>query len=144
MVDNMERSGGVALFWKDDLDVLVLNFYRHHIEATISSLSGTRWCFTSIYRYSKFKHSTWELLMRLNTHLHIPWLLGGNFNEVLAWNEKYGRDSRNNGEMFYFCKVLLDYDLDDLGFSGAKLIWDKFLSFETSKFSIWIFGVVTT
>lgn len=48
--DRRNRRGGLALFWKDTINLRVESYSIGHIDATISSGEGeAKWRFTSFY-----------------------------------------------------------------------------------------------
>jgi hypothetical protein len=51
------------------------------------------------------------------------WLVLGDFNEITALEEKFGRDDRNLHQMVAFCDALTDCTLLDLGFIGPLFTW---------------------
>jgi endonuclease/exonuclease/phosphatase family metal-dependent hydrolase len=51
------------------------------------------------------------------------WLVLGDFNEITALEEKFGRDDRNLHQMAAFCDALTDCTLLDLGFIGPLFTW---------------------
>ncbi|KAL9690658.1 hypothetical protein QQ045_011064 [Rhodiola kirilowii] len=61
---------------------------------------------------------SWELLRRLNTISNLPWIILGDFNEVLSDEEVVGVDPRKLWQMTNFRDVLEDCGLTDLGFKG--------------------------
>lgn len=126
-VDCIGRSGGLIILWRKTWDVSIRNYSRHHIDMVIKSEDGFSWRFTGIYGDPEraSRHYTWDLLRRLNTHLNIPWVCGGDFNEFLHLNEKKGGLDPGNQNIEAFRKVLEECKLDDLGFSGPKLTWDN-------------------
>lgn len=63
--DSMRPSGGLALFWKEEVDLKVLSLSKYHIDARIKEGDGSTWRFTGIYGgelRSEEKERTWELL----------------------------------------------------------------------------------
>ncbi|PON92153.1 Endonuclease/exonuclease/phosphatase [Trema orientale] len=99
----------------------------YHIDMVIKGEDGFSWRYTGIYGDPEraSRHYTWDILRRLNTHLNIPWVCGGDFNEFLHLNEKKGGLDPGNQNIEAFRKVLEECKLDDLGFSGPKLTWDN-------------------
>lgn len=55
----------------------------------------------------------------------MPWLCGGDFNEILKTHEKNGGRLRPYGQMESFREVLDECNLFDLGFVGNKFTWSK-------------------
>ena len=57
-------SGGLALFWRNGVDVNVKSMSKYHIDAIIKEVDGGRWRFTGIYGESKTeeKENTWACL----------------------------------------------------------------------------------
>ncbi|XP_024006491.1 uncharacterized protein LOC112083001 [Eutrema salsugineum] len=68
-VPPLGRSGGLAVFWNDDVKV--------------SSL------------YEDYRHELWERLERISTTRNGPWMLVGDFNEILSNEEKIGGQKLN-------------------------------------------------
>lgn len=56
---------------------------------------------------------------------HCSWLIKGDFNEILYYNEKLGGATRPHRQMSLFYDVLQDYQLLDLGFSRSKCTWSN-------------------
>jgi hypothetical protein len=51
----------------------------------------------------------------------LPWLLLGDFNEIVALEEKFGREDRSFRQMARFREALADCSLVDLGLLGRSL-----------------------
>jgi hypothetical protein len=68
------RSGGLALMWKNHVNVKLHNYSRYHIDVQIVKLVGFRWRFTGIYREPSTdkREKTWKLLRVLNQQLNLP------------------------------------------------------------------------
>ena len=60
-------------------------------------------------------------------HLHarasLPWVCLGDFNELLASDEKNGGNMRPMAPMVEFRHTLLHCGLVDMGFSGYRFTW---------------------
>lgn len=75
-----------------DIDLRVSSMNSHYIDSTVHGENDSRWRLTGIYGWpeSNQKHQTWDLIRSLGSDNNIPWLLGGDFNEVLRETEKRG------------------------------------------------------
>jgi hypothetical protein len=92
-VKNCEgQSGGLAMFWKREINLVTGLKSRYHIDSCIMDANGFQRRFTGIYgepaRDKKWK--TWKLLRILSQQSNLPWLCLGDFNEILYNHEKKG------------------------------------------------------
>lgn len=55
----------------------------------------------------------------------MSWLVLGDFNEIVALEEKFGRDDRSLSQMEVFRDTLTDWSLLDLGFVGPLFTWSN-------------------
>ncbi|XP_041001573.1 uncharacterized protein LOC121247264 [Juglans microcarpa x Juglans regia] len=124
-IDSVGRSGGLSLIWNSDLGVELKSFSRYHIDVHIKTEDLWEWRFTGLYGNPEVSSrcSTWNLIRTLNSIEQIPWLLGGNFNEVLHLHEKRGGRPRSITQIGVFREVLTDCNLRDLGFRGPRFTW---------------------
>jgi hypothetical protein len=91
VVDSMGRSGGLALFWTEHQSIDIQNYSRRHINAIIKSEGVAQpWKFTGFYGHPEVGHriESWHLLGHLCFYDPAPWLCVGDFNEILADDEK--------------------------------------------------------
>ncbi|KAL5804943.1 hypothetical protein ACOSQ3_031743 [Xanthoceras sorbifolium] len=139
-VDCVGKSGGLMLLWNDVWDVSVLSFSRGHIDVVIKMENNLRWRFTGFYGCPIPNHRTdsWELLRRLKAVNRLPWLCGGDFNELLHIEEKLGGNERIGPGMFNFRSIVELCDFVDLrggggggGFRNVQERLDRF--FATSQ-----------
>ncbi|TXG57139.1 hypothetical protein EZV62_018452 [Acer yangbiense] len=83
-------SGGLMLMWKKEMKVTVLSFSVGHIDVRIQMDDGFMWRFSGMYGDPSpgKRVRSWELLRRLREVDRLPWICGGDFNELLCMNEK--------------------------------------------------------
>ncbi|KAA3461725.1 Exo_endo_phos domain-containing protein [Gossypium australe] len=62
---------------------------------------------------------------RLAHEIDYPWLVEGDFNEILYSFEKSGGVQRDNKRMEAFRETLEDCQLVDIGFSGVWFTWER-------------------
>jgi hypothetical protein len=120
--DSDGASGGLALLWRNGIDLTVKSLSKYHIDAVIKGEDGISWWFTWIYGESKNdeKEKTWEIMRELKGKMDLPWMMCGNFNEILFGYEKDGGGGALRSErcMEKFKQALEDCSLHDLGFVG--------------------------
>ena len=94
------RSGGLALLWKEGFDVRLKSCFNTHIDVVMCEGNGAQsWRATGFYGHpdSGMRPISWKLLESLKSQCHMPWIVFGDFNEILNSDEKLGwldRDSR--------------------------------------------------
>ena len=97
------------------------------IDTVIFEGTDKAWRFTGFYGAPEthLRSVSWNLLRNLQNQLALPWLCGGDFNELLKSHEKKGGRPRPYGQMQKFRDVLDECGLWDLGFVGKKFTWFK-------------------
>ncbi len=124
-VPSLGRSGGLALLWKVEADVVIQNFSQHHIDAHVDSKQANCWRLTGFYGRPEHhrRRESWALLKHLSGMDGLPWCCLGDFNEILRVNEKYGGRERSLRQILDFQEAVNTCNLVDLGFHGAKYTW---------------------
>jgi exonuclease III len=125
-VEGKGTGGGLALWWRDGVEVEVRPWCQYFIDAKITSEAGI-WRFTGIYGEprTELRGKTWEALHFLRAQDDLPWLCAGDFNEILCQNEQLGLNERSEGQMARFRDCLTDCRLTNLGFSSYPYTWDN-------------------
>ncbi|GMI71184.1 hypothetical protein HRI_000787700 [Hibiscus trionum] len=120
--------GGLSLAWMSDTSVSIQSFSSFHIDDVIKENHSTReWRLAGFYGNSveRLRVESWDLLQSLGVDQSLPWLVVGDFNEILLSSEKQGSRIRSDRNMDAFCRALEDCELEDLGFSGNWYTWGK-------------------
>jgi exonuclease III len=84
------RSGGLAMFWRREINVSLRWMGRMHIDVDVEEEDGFKWRLTGIYgepRHDK-REETCKLLRTLHQQSDLPWLCIGDFNEIMYSFEK--------------------------------------------------------
>ncbi|KAL5574982.1 hypothetical protein UlMin_016681 [Ulmus minor] len=103
------RSGGLCLYWSTGADVQLLLGSKGHIDVIVTT-------------HNSLTHS-WDLLKRLGDCHSLPWLCGGDLNEILFDYEKSGGGNRAPSLMQNFRECLDHCGLADLGYRGPHFTW---------------------
>ncbi|KAA3468220.1 reverse transcriptase [Gossypium australe] len=120
--------GGLCLAWRKDFRVSLKTFSKNHIDVKVaeSNVQG-EWRYTGFYGlpYANDQHDSWRLLRALGQEQQLPWLVSGDFNEILYPFEKSGGQLREERRMVAFREALEDCQLMDLGFQGPWFTWER-------------------
>lgn len=127
VVDSKHRRGGLILMWREPFSVNIQSYSDGHIDCIVSN-NDSPWRFTGFYGNSvvNLRRQSWQLLQRL-ANIHelnmLPWLVGGDFNEILYESEKVGGLSRPTSQMTAFADVLTSCGLYDIHAKGDPYTW---------------------
>uniref|UniRef100_A0A2N9FS77 Uncharacterized protein n=1 Tax=Fagus sylvatica TaxID=28930 RepID=A0A2N9FS77_FAGSY len=139
------RQSCLAMLWSSDITVSVRSYSPRHIDAEIILENGVHWRFTGFYGNPEHHRRTksWNLMRRLGAECSLPWLVCGDFNEIMDNGEKLGFRSRAQRLMANFREALTNCELSDLGFQGPKFTWSNLQSNENVIFAKLDRGVST-
>ncbi|XVE83785.1 hypothetical protein DITRI_Ditri16bG0114600 [Diplodiscus trichospermus] len=126
-VDPMGQSGGLAMLWKEQVDLRITSFSKNHIDVEIVDTNDLKWRLTGFYEEpdTNSRKLSWNLLRNLGIRNNIPWICMGDFNEILWAQEKEWGMTRPKWQMKAFRDVLEKVELDDLGFSDHWFTWKR-------------------
>ncbi|CAA7049076.1 unnamed protein product [Microthlaspi erraticum] len=117
-------GGGLALFWKQEVELTVLSSCDNYIETTVTYKEKI---FITTFVYGEPDHSKrkgiWEELTAKNVPRDQPWFLTGDFNDILDHSEKTGGPVRAEGTFGDFRAFLSQGDLFDIPYAGNPLSW---------------------
>ncbi|GLT27731.1 hypothetical protein SLA2020_027080 [Shorea laevis] len=115
-VDRSGRSGGVAVLWTNEVQLSLRSYSRNHINMGVDNLGHHTWRFTGFYGYPERnrRRSSWALLRELAAQSSLPWLIGGDFNDLLSPEEKMGGAPQPNWMLQGFQEAVEDCGLTEL------------------------------
>ncbi|XP_019164501.1 PREDICTED: uncharacterized protein LOC109160652 [Ipomoea nil] len=128
VVDADRHKGGLALLWSKAVDLTVMGYSNNHIDCYVSlDVGSPTWRFTGYYGYPKRQHrrSAWQFMRQLAAQSMLPWLVMGDFNDLLDQSEKRGRAPHPPWCIRGFREAVLDCGLQDLPFSGYQFTWHR-------------------
>ena len=127
VVESDGRAGGLVLFYhkvnKVELNYISANF----IDILFMNEEVVQWRFTGFYGHPNWsdRNLSWEDIRNLYHKGNHPWVVLGDFNEILYSSEKEGGNARPNGMMKDFRDCLAECGLDDMGFIGDPFTWRR-------------------
>ena len=127
IIPRKKLSGGLALFWMNELDLHICTFSPRHIDAMVNPRIGDAWHFTSFYGALEVanREDSWSLLRHLGSQFEMSWVCIGDFKEITRLEEKLGGPICPKKQMQSFRDCLDFYSLKDLGFSGLPFTWSS-------------------
>ncbi|XP_074315649.1 uncharacterized protein LOC141651854 [Silene latifolia] len=124
--DSIGRKAGVAIIWRSGAEVRLISSSAHHVDVEVRGLfSEDTWRLTGFYGWAdnEEKDLSWQLLRDLRGLSTLPWLIIGDFNQILYDHEKKGGVPRAQGDMDKFRFTLDDCGLVDISYSGETFTW---------------------
>ncbi|KAK6131702.1 hypothetical protein DH2020_034499 [Rehmannia glutinosa] len=125
-VPSVGRSGGLALLWKQNLDVSLRGFHERFIDAYVN-LGRIKFRFTGVYGQPNVseRRAFWDSFKSLLPPTNEPWICIGDFNEVLQQHEFSGTRPRPPWQISLFRDAIEHCDLSDMGFFGPRYTWNR-------------------
>jgi hypothetical protein len=92
------------LLWSQDIDLSIKSYYFSHIDVVVKLSDSVSWRFTGFYGNPEAHKRTesWNLLRWLAQFNSLPWLVCGDFNEIVDFREKLGIHDRSQSRMRNF------------------------------------------
>ena len=127
LVKKPNGGGGLALIWKAEVQLDVINFTEHHIIARVVEDDGFAWMLTCFYEWleASQKHKSWALFNHLRSFVDCPWCCIGDFNAIISSIEKQSRFPPPFKQMDEFRAALDACNLVDLGYVGYPYTWNN-------------------
>ena len=104
----VNAGGGLALYWKNGIDLKVLDSSPTFIDAVVNPGMDDAWRLTGFYGnpITANREHSWALLKHLCLKMDIPLLCMGDFNEITKAEEKKGGAIRRERQMREFREAL--------------------------------------
>lgn len=127
--DTIGYAGGLWLLWKkEEADVFVLSATEQEIHASVKLCdSNLSWLISSVYASPRIaeRRILWSNLSKVASLHSLPWLLLGDFNEILIGEDKFGGRNINLYIAIEFKECINACNMLDLGFFGPKYTWSN-------------------
>jgi hypothetical protein len=113
--------------WKKEVVMSLRYKNENYIDVYVGEGLANIWRFTGFYGEPSWanKYLSWERLRELKSVTSMPWVVMGDFNEILYSFEKEGGRTRPNNFLLAFQEALIDSGLSDLGYTGDKFTWHR-------------------
>ncbi|XP_040960314.1 uncharacterized protein [Gossypium hirsutum] len=104
-IDPVGTKGGLSLGWKGNMLVKLKSYSSFHVDVEVhDNECGNVWRFTGFYGHpdERRRSDSWNLLRQLHHDQDLPWVVMGDFNEIMDSFEKKGGRLRPFGQMREF------------------------------------------
>jgi len=108
------------------MDVSELSSTEQEIHTLVRGLfSNNSWLMSAIYASPRFAERCllWDNLSKVAELHTLPWIIAGDFNEVLMGEDKFGGKPVNISRAINFQDCLNNCGMINLGFSGPRFTW---------------------
>jgi len=123
-IEPIGKSGGLAIFWKQHLEIEFLFEDKNLLDMKVSQDSKS-WFVSCVYGNPK-QHLRYTLLDRLKEiglTRKSAWCMIGDFNDILSNKEKIGGPKRLESSFQDFQDMIFACDLHVMGSTGNSYSW---------------------
>lgn len=120
----MGLSGGLSLLWNEDTEITILESSPNLIDTKVVHKGATSFI-SFVYGAPAGENRAcfWNKLSTVGQGRDAPWLLTGDYNDILINAEKIGGPPRPEGSFTAFRSFVAQNGLWDLKHSGEQLSW---------------------
>lgn len=125
-VDPMGYAGGIWLLWNDEQINMHVEGHTFQEMNAVAEVSPTTCALLSFIYGSPIRDRRkvlWNNLMNVAPLVNMPWLVCGDFNDILSSSEKFCSREACKSRISDFKQCIESCGLHDLGFSGQKFTW---------------------
>ncbi|GLU24163.1 hypothetical protein SLE2022_401190 [Rubroshorea leprosula] len=130
IVNSDGLAGGLWLLWDNSrlsVDILSTNNQAIHavIQVSNNPLCPFNWYFFGIYGRPQFeiRNMLWQELSAMANIIQGPWMIIGDFNDVVDQSEKFGGNEISQTRARAYLDCLNYCNMVDLGFIGNRFTW---------------------
>ncbi|WZZ51263.1 hypothetical protein YC2023_051370 [Brassica napus] len=123
-VEPVGLSGGLAVMWKRCYKVIVLQEDKRIIDLQVE-MGSLVFYLTCVYGdpVKERRQAVWERLSDIGVRRDAPWMLVGDFNELLSNEEKLGGAVRSDSSFWDFINLVDNSKIRNKRISGNPLSW---------------------
>ncbi|XP_031131674.1 uncharacterized protein LOC116033058 [Ipomoea triloba] len=126
-VDSLGLSGGLALFWRKNCSARLLSYSRNHVDVEVTQPGPICWRMTCFYGFLERgrRKDSWDLLRSLAPRSPLPWVVLGDFNDLLYQTEKRGGNPHPENLLHGFGEAVEECCLAQLPMRGYQFTWER-------------------
>lgn len=128
VVDAVGRSGGLALFWKDNVSISILSSCKNFIHSRVNiNAMNFDFLLTGVYGDidAICRRRIWDKISSFHISPNQARTCMGDFNDVLFQSDKEGLRPRDQGQINQFRNFVDNNRLLDLHLKGCRFTWSN-------------------
>lgn len=113
--------------WKRNIEVVVTDASSNNIDVIFLKDGNHHWRMTCYYGFPERtrRREAWEFIQLLANKSNLPWLIIGDFNDMLTAADKKGRHDHPTFLLDGFRRTIEDCALVELDLEGGNYTWEK-------------------
>ncbi|KAF7804493.1 putative LRR receptor-like serine/threonine-protein kinase [Senna tora] len=122
--DVLGRSGGMIAAWNDTTNISVIDVSQHWIHLKGKDLKGMEFLISFVYGPPQAYNRgiLWNNLLSFGSSITYPWLIMGDFNQLIHASEKLSKNTHLSG-VENFVNIINSCNMIDLLPSGNWFTW---------------------
>ncbi|XP_027182377.1 uncharacterized protein LOC113780798 [Coffea eugenioides] len=128
VVDPVGRAGGLAVLWRNELQICKVLYTDFTIELLMERTGArARWWLICVYASSEdqIREKQWKVIEGRKSLWGQNWVLAGDMNDILSNDEKWGGCRRPERSFHTFRDFVNKNQLIDIGFEGIPWTWSN-------------------
>ncbi|XP_019155974.1 PREDICTED: uncharacterized protein LOC109152787 [Ipomoea nil] len=126
-VDSVGTKGGLALLWRRNGTASLLSYSKNHVDIEVTMPGLEKWRMTGYYGYAQRerRNDSWDFIKSLSHRSELPWVILGDFNDLLYQYEKRGRNPHPETLLRGFGETIDECGLAQLPMQGYPFTWER-------------------
>lgn len=128
VVNPSGKNGGLLVFWSDKVQVyhIIKSDFCMELEIEGDDFEGKCWI---VFLYASTDIGTmkmlWDILLEMKKLWNMRWVLGGDFNEIVALEDKQGGIRRGENSFCSFRSFIRNMKIEKIRFKGRRWTWQN-------------------
>ncbi|XP_019197195.1 PREDICTED: uncharacterized protein LOC109191078 [Ipomoea nil] len=126
-IDSSGLSGGLTLLWRANNTARLMSYSKNYVDVEVSIPGCDKWRMTGFYGFSQRgqRRDSWDLIRTLAGRSDLPWVMIGDFNDLLFQSEKRGGNPHPDSLLHGFGETIEDCGLAHMPMTRYLFTWEK-------------------
>ncbi|XP_019190614.1 PREDICTED: uncharacterized protein LOC109185072 [Ipomoea nil] len=126
-IDSSGLSGGLALLWRANNTARLISYSTNYVDVEVTMPGFEKWRMTGFYDFSQRgqRRDSWSLIRTLAGRSNLPWVMIGDFNDLLFQSEKRGGNPHPLSLLHGFGETIEECGLAQMPMMGYPFTWEK-------------------